>query len=85
MRYQRTIASPNSEDYLYLFYNPESGTYVQLRYNLIRQTVDAPLICTDRRFSRAEKWFAFMIRMTRRSIMRFKFGKPVYWPRLRCR
>ena len=45
MRYQRTIASPNGEDYLYLFYNPESGTYVQLRYNLIRQTVDAPLIC----------------------------------------
>ena len=45
MRYQRTIASPSGEDYLYLFYNPESGTYVQLRYNLIRQTVDAPLIC----------------------------------------
>lgn len=45
MRYQRTIAAPNGEDYLYLFYNPESGTYVQLRYNLIRQTVDAPLIC----------------------------------------
>ncbi len=45
MRYQRTIASPNGEDYLYLFYNPESGTYVQLRYNLIRQSVETPLVC----------------------------------------
>ncbi len=45
MRYQRTIAAPNGEDYLYLFYNPDSGTYVQLRYNLIRQTVDTPLVC----------------------------------------
>ena len=25
--------------------SPESGTYVQLRYNLIRQTVDTPLVC----------------------------------------
>ncbi len=45
MRYQRTIASPNGEDFLYLFYNPETGTYVQLRYNLIRQSVDTPRIC----------------------------------------
>ncbi len=45
MRYQRTIAAPNGEDFLYLFYNRESGTYVQLRYNLIRQTVETPLIC----------------------------------------
>jgi len=45
MRYQRTVAAPNGEDFLYLFYNRHSGTYVQLRYNLIRQTVDTPLIC----------------------------------------
>jgi hypothetical protein len=45
MRYQRTVESSNGEDYLYLFYNPESGTYVQLRYNLIRQTVETPLVC----------------------------------------
>ena len=45
MRYQRTVASPNGEDYLYLFYNHESGTYAQLRYNIIRQTVETPLIC----------------------------------------
>ncbi len=45
MRYQRTIAAPNGEDFLYLFYNRQSGTYVQLRYNLIHQTVNTPLIC----------------------------------------
>ncbi len=45
MRYQRTVASSNGEDFLYLFYNPESGTYVQLRYNVIRQTVETPLVC----------------------------------------
>lgn len=50
MRYQRTIASPNGEDYLYVFYNPECGTYVQLRYNLIRQTVDTPLVCHGQTF-----------------------------------
>ncbi|MEO8269550.1 MAG: DNA repair ATPase, partial [Aureliella sp.] len=43
--YERTIASPNGEDYLYLFTDPESGSYLHLRYNLIRQEVDTPLIC----------------------------------------
>ncbi len=50
MRYQRTIAAPNGEDYLYLFYNPDSGAYVQLRYNLIRQTVETPLVCHGQTF-----------------------------------
>ncbi|TWT72340.1 DNA repair ATPase [Crateriforma conspicua] len=50
MRYQRTVASPNGEDFLYLFYNPESGTYIQLRYNLINQTVDTPLVCHGQTF-----------------------------------
>ncbi|NND96166.1 MAG: DNA repair ATPase, partial [Pirellulaceae bacterium] len=50
MRYQRTIASPNGEDYLYLFYNPETGTYIQLRYNLISQTVETPQICHGQTF-----------------------------------
>ena len=45
MRYQRTVAAANGEDFLYLFYNSESGTYVQLRYNLISQTVETPLVC----------------------------------------
>ncbi|QEF97692.1 ATPase involved in DNA repair [Stieleria maiorica] len=50
MRYQRTVAASNGEDYLYLFYAPTSGTYVQLRYNLIKQTVDTPLICHGQTF-----------------------------------
>lgn len=50
MRYQRTEAAPNGEDYLFLFYNPESGTYIQLRYNLINQTVETPLICHGQTF-----------------------------------
>lgn len=45
LRYDRMIAAPNGEDYLYLFFDAESGTYVHLRYNLIRQDVDTPLIC----------------------------------------
>lgn len=50
MRYQRTVAASNGEDYLYLFYAPKSGTYVQLRYNLISQTVETPLICHGQTF-----------------------------------
>jgi hypothetical protein len=50
LRYDRTIAAPNGEDYLYLFFDPQSGTYVQLRYNLIRQDVDTPLICHGQAF-----------------------------------
>lgn len=45
MRYQRTVASSNGEDFLYVFHNPDTGVYVQLRYNLIQQTVDTPLVC----------------------------------------
>ena len=43
--YQKTIAAPNGEDFLYQFYEPNSGTYLHLRYNLIRQEVDTPLVC----------------------------------------
>lgn len=50
MRYQRTIAASNGEDFLYVFYSQKSGIYVQLRYNLINQTVDTPLICHGQTF-----------------------------------
>ena len=59
MRYQRTIAAPNGEDYLSIFYNPESGTYVQLLYNLIRQTVDTPLVCHGQTFFRKGEMVCF--------------------------
>ena len=50
MRYLRTVAAPNGEDFLYLFFNATSGTYIQLRYNLIRQTVGTPLVCHGQTF-----------------------------------
>jgi len=59
MQYQRTIASSNGEDFLYLFYNPESGTYVQLAYNLIRQTVETPMICNGQTFFEAGEMVCF--------------------------
>ncbi|TWT67300.1 DNA repair ATPase [Allorhodopirellula solitaria] len=59
MRYERTIASPNGEDYLYLFSNLEQGTYVQLRYNQIRQSVDTPLVCHGQTFFEAGEMVCF--------------------------
>ncbi len=43
--FDHRIVSPNGEDFLYVFYHPESGDYVLLSYNLIAQKVDTPLIC----------------------------------------
>ena len=43
--FERRIASPNGEDYLYVFYNGDTGTYVLLSYNVIEQRVATPIIC----------------------------------------
>lgn len=48
--YERTVVAPNGEDYLFLFTDLETGTYLHLRYNLIRQEVDTPLICHGQAF-----------------------------------
>ncbi len=45
MLFERRIASPNGEDFLHVFYNRLTGTYVLMSYNLISQTVDTPIIC----------------------------------------
>ncbi len=45
MLFERQIAASNGEDYLYIFYNRESGTYVLLSYNLIEQKIATPIIC----------------------------------------
>ncbi|MDJ0364608.1 DNA repair ATPase [Hymenobacter sp. H14-R3] len=45
MLFEKRLASPNGEDFLYVFYNKESGTYLLLSYNLIAQRVDNPIIC----------------------------------------
>ncbi|MFV0442431.1 MAG: DNA repair ATPase [Planctomycetaceae bacterium] len=43
--FERRIASPNGEDTLYVFYQPESGDYVLLGYNVIAQRVETPILC----------------------------------------
>ncbi len=45
MQYQRMLASPNGEDFLYIFNNNETGVYVLLSYNLISQQVNTPTVC----------------------------------------
>ncbi len=45
MLFERRVASPNGEDFLYVFYNRLSGTYVLMSYNLIDQKVDNPIVC----------------------------------------
>ena len=45
LHFERRIASPNGEDYLYVFYNGDTGTYVLLSYNVIEQRVATPIIC----------------------------------------
>ncbi len=45
MLFERRIASPNGEDYLYVFYNRLSGHYILMSYNLITQGVENPIIC----------------------------------------
>ncbi|GGK86617.1 ATPase AAA [Rufibacter glacialis] len=45
MLFEKRIASPNGEDFLYIFYNKESGVYLLLSYNLITQKIENPIIC----------------------------------------
>ncbi|MHA3774281.1 DNA repair ATPase [Verrucomicrobiota bacterium sgz303538] len=45
MVFYKRIPSPNGEDFLYSFYNRESGDYVLLSYNVISRTVETPIIC----------------------------------------
>lgn len=59
MRFERTLPASNGEDYLYLFYEPESGTYIQLRYNLIQQAVDTPMITSGQAFFTDGEMVAF--------------------------
>lgn len=45
MLFERRVASPNGEDYLYAFYNRLSGHYILMSYNLITQSVENPIVC----------------------------------------
>lgn len=43
MRFKRMIRSPNGEDVLYIFYEPEDGRFALFTYNLIERKLQPPL------------------------------------------
>lgn len=45
LQFQERIASPNGEDFMYVFYEDTSGQYVLISYNLISHEVKTPIIC----------------------------------------
>lgn len=45
LEFFRKVASPNGEDFLYIFYQNERNAYVIMSYNIIRQQVETPIIC----------------------------------------
>ena len=59
MIFEKRLAAPNGEDYLYVFYNQHTGVYVLLRYNLIEQQVDTPVICHGAAFFHAGEMACF--------------------------
>ncbi|HEX6984367.1 MAG TPA: DNA repair ATPase, partial [Planctomycetaceae bacterium] len=44
-KFEQRIDAPNGEDFLYVFYHRGEGLYVLIRYNLIAQAADPPLLC----------------------------------------
>ncbi len=59
MLFERCIAAPNGEDYLYIFHNRKEGVNILLRYNLISQQVDTPLVCHGAAFFEDGKMICF--------------------------
>ncbi|MEZ6056148.1 MAG: DNA repair ATPase [Planctomycetaceae bacterium] len=57
--FERRVVAPNGEDTLYVFYQPETGAYVLLGYNLIAQRVDTPVICHGFTMFRAGEMLLF--------------------------
>ncbi len=45
MKYMECIRSPNGEDFLYVFYQPDQGRYILLQYNLITKEIANPIFC----------------------------------------
>ncbi|MDR3158237.1 MAG: DNA repair ATPase, partial [Zoogloeaceae bacterium] len=45
LRFKRMARSPNGEDVLYIFYQPEGGQYALFSYNLIEKSLFAPILC----------------------------------------
>lgn len=45
VKFQDKISSPNGEDFLYVFYSPETSLYNLMSYNVITQKIKTPIIC----------------------------------------
>lgn len=45
MVFEKRVAAPNGEDFLYVFYNRATGSYALMAYNLISQTIETPIVC----------------------------------------
>jgi hypothetical protein len=45
LEYSSSVASPNGEDFLYVFYQKLTNTYVLISYNMIAQQVETPIVC----------------------------------------
>jgi MoxR-like ATPase len=45
LEYSNSVTSPNGEDYLYIFYQRYTNTYVLMSYNMIAQQVETPIVC----------------------------------------
>ncbi|MEJ1242292.1 DNA repair ATPase [Chryseolinea sp. T2] len=45
LEFSSSVASPNGEDFLYVFYQKVTNTYVLMSYNMIAQHVETPIIC----------------------------------------
>ncbi|MBB3700692.1 DNA repair ATPase [Flammeovirga yaeyamensis] len=43
--FKKRIIAPNGEDYLFVFYQKETGEYILLSYNVIEQSIQPPLKC----------------------------------------
>lgn len=50
MIFEKRVASPNGEDYLYVFYNRDNGVYILLSYNIIEQQISSPVLCNGYSF-----------------------------------
>lgn len=64
MLFERRIAAPNGEDFLYVFYHRESGDYILLHYNLIEQKVATPIVCNGFTFFEAGELVCFKAQET---------------------
>ena len=45
LEFSSSVASPNGEDFLYVFYQKLTNTYVLMSYNMIAQQVETPIVC----------------------------------------